>query len=478
MRGEFARLFCMGLLRESFVGSRARAYILNIEMKIRQIVLVGLLSGALPLLAGVYEGRIVDETGQGVGYATVYPEANPVEGVATNNDGYFTFETDLPEESTVVISFIGYEKQSLPLMVFRKADFGSHSDQHSDSMAVASADSIAGRDGMQTADIQTIVLREQPIALEETVVAARASRQRNKRKEMAALLHAVYVQMASDFSDEPARYRVVSDVRMDSEGEAWGMEQMIASVVVLPEATRENKDSVQFAGEYCKRFFKPTIRALADTILAGDGLEQIDKNMRKAATAVDSGVVVHESLFALGNIRYDFEKWVGDVRHWSVSNESEGETVLTHTEKHNYFGIVKYTITRHYILDSETLSVRRFSEYAEGFINIPFGMKLDKNELQILNLFNMDDQQIEKFRLRKMHAQVHLNTIYQERDGHLYILEKNLRSEAEIIGTKKMEIPVQVSATQRVTSLQTEGVRALKRSEMPRRIERQIVEIY
>ncbi len=402
---------------------------------------------AMPISATHYVGRIVDEKGQGIGYATVYPEQDPVEGVATNDDGLFTIDTDLPEESTLIISFIGYEKQSLPLQVFAQ-------------------------------DTATIVLREQPIALEETVVAAKASRQRNKRKQMAALLHAVYVQMERDFSDDPVRYHLVSDVRMDSEGEAWGMEQMIASVVVLPEATKENHDSVQFAGEYCKRFFKPSIRALADTIFAGDGLERIDKDMRKAATAVDSGVLVHKSLFALGNIRYDFDKWVGDVRNWSVSNESEGETVLTHVEKHNYFGIVKYSITRNYILDSETLTVRRFSEYGEGQVNIPFGMKLDKDQLQILNLFNMDDQQIEKFRLRKMNAKVHLNTIYQQRNGHIYILEKNLRSDAMIVGTKQMEIPVQVSATQRVTSIQTDGIRPMSRSEMTNRVKRQIVEIY
>lgn len=408
------------------------------------------ITAVLSAHAAVYTGRVVDEKGQGIGYATIYPEADPVAGAATNNDGTFTINTDLPESSTLIISFIGYEKQTLPLQVF----------------------------ALNATDTATVTLHEQPIALEETVVAAKASKQRNKRKQMAALLHAVYVRMEQDFSDDPARYHIVSDVRMDSEGEAWGMEQMIASVVILPEAAKDNRDSLQFAGEYCKRFFQPTIRALADTILAGDGLERIDKDMRKAANAVDSGVVVHRSLFALGNIRYDFEKWVGDVRNWTVSNESEGETILTHIEKHNYLGIVKYSVTRHYIIDSETLSVRRFSEYGEGQVNIPFGMRLNKDQLQILNLFNMDDRQIEKFRLRKMNAKVQMNTIYQQRNGHIYILEKNLHSDAKIIGTKQMEIPVQVSATQRVTSLQTEQVQLMKRTEMTHRIKRQIVEIY
>lgn len=430
----------------------------------RLLYILFVLFCAITTYAARYEGRIIDEKGEGIGYATVYPEIDPVLGAATNNDGYFSFETDLPEQSTIVISFIGYEKQSVPLSVFTA--------RASETAPLYTA-APAYRE-----DIATIVLREQPIALEEMVVAAKPTKQRNKRKQMASLLHAVYVQMEKDFPTDPARYRVVSDVRMNSEGETWGMEQMIASAIVLPEQKKDNRDSMQFSGEYCKRFFDTKIRSLADTILAGDGLENIHKDMRKAALAVDSGVLVHESLFTLGNTRYEFEKWSGDIRKWSVSNESEGETVLTHVEKHNYMGIVKYSITRNYILDSETYSVKRLSEYGEGMINIPFGMKLDKDQLQLLNLFNMDEQRIEKFRLRKMNAQVHFNTIYQRRNGHLYILEKNLRADAAIIGTKQMEIPVKVSATQRVTNLQTTDVQPMTRKQMNRRVKRQIVEIY
>jgi len=253
---------------------------------------------------------------------------------------------------------------------------------------------------------------------------------------------------------------------------------MIAKVVTIPEAGRDNHDSVQMAGEWCKRYFKPELRLLADTLYKGETLERTYKDARKMAAAIDSGVVVHEGLWAAGNIRYDFEKYVDDLKNWRVSNESEGETVLTHIEKHNYFGVFKYAITRNYILDSETLSVRRFSEKGEIYVNIPFGYKLNPDQVKMLNLLNMGEQQIEKFRLRKAEGFVKLNTIYQHQNGHIYILEKNLQADATMLGTKKMEIPVQVRATQRVTSLKTEDVQPLKKSQMTKRVKRQIVEIY
>ena len=425
---------------------------------------------ALGVHAAVYTGKVVDEKGQPISYATVYPEAAPELGTATNNDGIFRFEANLPASSPVVVSFIGFEKVEVT----------------SDRLRVKG-----------DASLQVIVLKEQPIALQETVVAAKSSKQRNKRKQMATLLHAVYVQLEKEFPDEPAQYQVVSDVRMTS-GEAqtghaavWGMEQMIANIIVLPEAAKGGRDSVQFQGRFCKRFFDARKRAQADSILAGQTLERLEKAqkdvpkgtpqnyMRRAANAVDSGVVVHEALFAIGNMRYDFQETMNDIKHWSVSNESEGETVLTHTQTvSKYLGCFKMTFQRHYIIDSRTYSVRRFSEHAEVKVVIPFGIKLNSDQLQMLNLVNMDEEQINKFRLKRLRGAVDLNTIYQRRNGLVYTQEKNMILNAFIVGSKKTEIPLNIQATQRVTDLQTEGVKALKKHQLTRRVRREIVEIY
>ncbi len=437
-------------------------------MRFESLVIV--LLCALGVHAAVYTGKVVDEKGQPISYATVYPEVAPELGTATNNDGIFRFEANLPASSPVVVSFIGFEKVEVTGDRLRvKGD----------------------------AALQVIVLKEQPIALQETVVAAKSSKQRNKRKQMATLLHAVYVQLEKEFPDEPAQYQVVSDVRMTS-GEAqtghaavWGMEQMIANIVVLPEAAKGGRDSVQFQGRFCKRFFDARKRAQADSILAGQTLERLEKAqkdvpkgtpqnyMRRAANAVDSGVVVHEALFAIGNMRYDFQETMNDIKHWSVSNESEGETVLTHTQKvSKYLGCFKMTFQRHYIIDSRTYSVRRFSEHAEVKVVIPFGIKLNSDQLQMLNLVNMDEEQINKFRLKRLRGAVDLNTIYQRRNGLVYTQEKNMILNAFIVGSKKTEIPIHIQATQRVTDLQTEGVKALKKHQLTRRVRREIVEIY
>ena len=325
--------------------------------------------------------------------------------------------------------------------------------------------------------------------MQETVISAKANKQHNKRKQMAALLHAVYVKLEEEFPDENMRYQIVSDVRMQNENYTWGMEQMIANVVVLPEQGHQGRDSVQFQGRYCKRFFNAGKRAQADSIMASETLEHLEKKnahkgksanmLRRAVNAVDSGVVVHAALFGLGNMRYDFEQAMTDTRHWTVTNESEGETVLTHTQKvSRYLGCFQMTFQRHYIVDSYTYAVRRFSEHAEVKVVIPFGIKLNAEQMQLLNLLNMDEQQINKFRLKRLHGTVDLNTIYQRQNDQVYTLEKNMICDMHIVGSKKTEIPLLFKTTQRVTGLETTDVQPLTRSQITRRVKREIVEIY
>ena len=427
--------------------------------------------------ATTYSGRVVDEQGAPIVYATVYPEIAPEWGTATNGEGYFSFEANLTPEMKIIVSFIGYEKLTIKAQDIFVSDDTIPSSFH---LSIPSDRALGQR---------TFTLREQPIALQETVIAAKANKQHNKRKQMAALLHAVYVKLEEEFPDENMRYQIVSDVRMQNENYTWGMEQMIANVVVLPEQGHQGRDSVQFQGRYCKRFFNAGKRAQADSIMASETLEHLEKKnahkgksanmLRRAVNAVDSGVVVHAALFGLGNMRYDFEQAMTDTRHWTVTNESEGETVLTHTQKvSRYLGCFQMTFQRHYIVDSYTYAVRRFSEHAEVKVVIPFGIKLNAERLQLLNLLNMDEQQINKFRLKRLHGTVDLNTIYQRQNDQVYTLEKNMICDMHIVGSKKTEIPLLFKTTQRVTGLETTDVQPLTRSQITRRVKREIVDIY
>lgn len=398
-------------------------------------------------------GRVVDTSGEGICYATVYMQNNPIVGSATNLQGYFSLEAEVQPTDSVVISYVGFER----LM-------------------------ISAHD-MAMSPEQVYVLREQPIALTEMVVSAKASKQKNKRKQMAQLLYKVYNRMLYDFPVNPVEYHIVSDVKMDSQDTPWGMEQMIARVVELPDSRVDGHDSVQFAAEYCKRFFQQSIRNRADTILADNSLS---KKVRQPAVEMDSGVVVHKGLWAFINPKFYMRETMEDVKKWSVSKENEQLTVLTYTLSKNFLGIFKFEVKQHYIVDSETYHLRRFFQEGDVAINIPFGYKLSESDLDLLNLINMDDQEISKFRIRNVLAHVEVNTIYQYVSGLCLKHESNMHVKATIRGSRKSivrgqkngEIPIDIQATQHVTSVKTNGVKPMTKGEMTKRVKRENVAVY
>lgn len=396
--------------------------------------------------ARTYCGRVVDKNNEPISYATVYLANDPIVGTATNANGIFTLSTDVSPKELVIVSFIGYTKYETTLSTFTNLEMP-----------------------------YLVQLQEQPIALEETVVAAPEHKQKNRRKAMATLLYKVYNQMQTEFPDSPSKYRIVSDVSMNADNSPWGMEQMIATAVHIPYKASDRHDSIQFAPEHCKRFLDATIRQRADVVLSHDDL---NPQLRTVANEADSGIIVHWTLWRSRDARYHFEDSMNDLKHWAVSNESENETVLTYTEKHNYLGIFKYTIHSHYIIDSDTYSLLRFSEDASLQLFIPFGYKLKAGDLELLNLLNVDDKAIEKFRLRRVRASVQMNTIFQTQDGVRLMKERSLQAHALLLGTRKAEIPLDISATQRATSAQNKGVKTLTNQEMSQRINRELVPIY
>lgn len=389
----------------------------------------------LLILLFLYLGRVLDPQGSPLPYTTIYCEQAPSIGTATDPDGYFRIESDMPLSGNFVLSYIGYAKEVLSV----------------ETLLCADADS----------DPRTIVMKEQPLALEEMVVSSK--RMRNRRKRMRALLDEVWRQMQIDFTDQPVAYQVVSDVRLDQDSVPWGVEQLIARSYEKPFARKNGMDDAYFVADYRKRYMYEGLREKADAFKSSQALEHMDQKGKKkrrrsydlkwTVQNVDSGVVVHKSLWTWWNVRQEFRKAMEDgTRHWSISRENEGETVLTNTDKMNFLGIFKYVYYRHFILDSQTLSVKRFSQQGEIWINIPFGYKLDKDQLVFLNLLNMSDQEIERFRVRKAHATLSLNTIYVRQGERLLKQERNLHVNALITGSKKSTvrtIPIDVKATQR-----------------------------
>ena len=392
--------------------------------------------------AAKYCGRVVDKNGSPLVYATVYPVANPIDGTATNDQGLFCLEIETDTATLVAVTYVGYKQQQLWL---------------------------TANDNEQL----TIVLEDQPIALEEMVIEAKRTRM-SKRKMLARVLRETYLKLKEDLPHENVRYALVSDVKMDASDAPWGMEQMGAEIIEAPGRAQEGMDSVQFRGLWCKRYCSPEVRARIDSVLKHDS----DRNRQKMATGLDKGTLTHRALWSLRMDPAHLLDTSDELRRWKMSAEDDAHCVLTYRRKYNFLGVVKATLTENLIVDAYDYRLQSYTVDLTVKLNLPFAMKIEGVYLEWLNLLSNGGQPAEKFKLKKGTMHARLSNIYAMRNGVLVPVEKNLEAEGEIVGKKDMVLPVKVWATQHVGEVQTSGVELYKNYDKHAEVKRTMVPIY
>ncbi len=403
----------------------------------------------LPALgwAQTYSGRVVDEHGEALMYATVYVQSAPEVGTATNGEGVFALvlksEISNPQSETLIISCLGYETQQWPLSRF-------------------------------AADTVVVQMREQPIWIAPTIVEAEKTHQ-SKRKKMASLLRTIYQRLQEESPKEPVQYNVVSDVKMEAQTSSWGMEQMIAKVVQIPSKDITQMDSVQFVGTYCKRYCHPLVRQHVDSLMHAEK----DKSRLRYAAAIDSGTIVHRKMWEMSQMDKSVLLDLSDeLGRWQSSQPDAQHMLLSYSRKRSHFlGIVKTTETHHLLVDNSA-SLQTYSTDLYVKLFLPFSIKIKDSDLSWVNLLNMDDEALQKFRLKRGTMHVQFTTQYVLRDGMRVPSEKTMHVDAQLEDNKGKVLPCEFWAQQQVTNMQTSGVKPLRRYSKSQTVPRVLVPIY
>ncbi len=410
---------------------------------LRTFMLVSLLLAFVPLLASLYKGRVVDEQGQALAYATIYLKQSPVLGTAANPDGYFMLDVDADSSSLVVLSCIGYATEELPLYEFAQSD-------------------------------AVVTLSEQPILLTPTTVEAKKTRQ-SKRKKKAAILHEIYVQLQAEYPSQPIQYSVVSDVRMDAKNSPWGMEQMIGDVIHIPSSDITLPDSIQFMGRYCKRYCDSLVREHADRLLGGEQ----DSKRQYLAQSIDSGTIVHRKIWEMSQIDKSALLDLSDeLSRWTMTKPDAKHALLTYTRRRDFFlGIVKVVESQNLLVDYAA-SLQTYMQDIHVKLFLPFSIRVKDSDLEWLNLLNMDDERIEKFRLKKADFTIHFETQYTHHGGLLVPKQKNVLVEGWLEDKNKVQLPCQFRGIQNITKVQTDNVQPLSTYSKRSKVVRVTVPIY
>ena len=373
-------------------------------------------------------GRVSDGN-EPMSYVSVYLKENPEVGTISDMDGIFTIP-DIHKNSTVVLSFVGYKTMELK---FNKIP----------------------------TDTLDIAMVEQPILLTEALIPSK-TKKLSKRKQMKQLLSDVRNQMLKDFPQETRKYKIVSDYDFYEKGRIVSREEVIGTVAEIPNAGRKNTDSIQMVIDMCKRFRDRNVQFKLDSIRAGKLKE--DKNQR-LANLPDSSKFIHRVLWG-SDIKWLFLELDGKISKWSME-EQDSTFLLTFREKKNYFGVVKYELVLNYILDIYSYRVKSLSQSLKINANIPFGYKLDSDQLAIINVVNLAGEEHKKYRAKYIDADIKRNIIYREEYNQVIPSEKNVVTKVEMAERKhKKPIFVHQTGSIKVVSAQTSEVKTFTESEV------------
>ena len=372
-------------------------------------------------------GRVFDGTAP-MPYVTVYLKESPEVGTISDMQGVFTLP-NLNKNATVVLSFVGYKTMELK---FKKIP----------------------------SDTLYLTMEEQPILLTETLIPSKTQKL-SKRKQMKQLLADVRTQMLKDFPSQVRKYKIVSDYDFYEKGRVVAIEEIVGTVAEIPNIGRKNTDSIQMVIDVCKRYRNRNVQNKLDSI---DDKIKKEKNL-DLVHLTDSSKFIHRVLWG-SDIKWLFLELDDKISKWSMQ-EQDSTFLLTFREKKNYLGIVKYELELNYILDIYSYRVKRLSQSLKFNANIPFGYKLDADQLAIINVVNLAGEEHAKYRAKYIDADIKRNIIYREEYNEVIPSEKNVITKVEMYERKHNKpIYVHQSGSIKVVSAQTSAVKNFTQAEV------------
>lgn len=357
-------------------------------------------------------GYVVDTVGNPISYVSVYLKSYPVSGIATDNQGKFSLIVDKNKfySDDVVFSFLGMKTLEFPVSKLLSSDYWK------------------------------IVMKEQPIMLDNVLITKKISKKETRKLTRSALKN-FENQLLSDFPNRNTSYPVVSVYFGGQDNRQLVRHEIIGHVDEYFKDENKKKDSVDVRVSKVKDYFSVE----ADN--AYDILDQmaIEKSKKKKKLSYESKSIEERALkmheFLWGGYTGDILDLINTdkTNRWNYVLLGD-DGVLSYTDKTNYLGIVKMQLVVEFYVDPSNFRIRKIAQSVVGEAHIPFGYKLSNEELNFINTLQLGIDTLDKYRVRHIYGDVKRNVFFQQIDGAMFIKEKNLKVKGTLIDNKKRKL--------------------------------------
>lgn len=360
--------------------------------------------------AEVITGTVVEQSGEPIPYASVFQKSSPIQGVSTDINGHFSINLNRSFDDVLIISFISYKTIEYPIS---KISDGAN---------------------------LKITLQEQPIMLDEAVVKVKLSR-RQARQVKENVLEQFRKRLIHDFPKQNNNFNIVSSYSGYQNGRKLMQHEVVGIMHEYPVKRSEFSDSIRLEVQDIRKFYTDEVKkgfVLLDSMAA----ERADtKKAKRRGAHYHSTTLDHraesmhrflwggQSCFIVD--RADFDK----TSNWQYT-ELGGKTVLVYKRSWNVL-VAKAKLKIYFYVDPSTFALLKITQCVDFEAHIPFGYKLDNDELLLLNTLQLPDETMKKLRIRHLYGNIKRNVIFSPADTpQRAVKEKNLDVDVRVVGSK------------------------------------------
>jgi len=366
-------------------------------------------------------GRLLDQRSKPLPYASIFFKNHPEAGTISDEKGFFYITTPDAGPDTLIISMLGYET------IY----------QHTDDL--------------KKSGTTTFKMKEYLYTIDEAVIKASRNSKKQHRSEVKNLLEKIHHRLnGADALSEKDKFRIASDITVLRDSIPLSIDHLTGTLTHIPEGKTNGKDSITIEIGSYSNYLDSAIRKGIENFDYSKLKKKEQDALEKAEKTGQDKALAHKVVWSANDVGTIFEKTYTDDKNWDFLKQNDTTISVIYSQKKGFLGIITMKQKLQMTVDSRDYSVRAMLDQVTVNINLPFGYKLSPAELEVMNLVNINEDDVEKFKIKK--AEVHLkgSTINRSQGERMLPFEKDMKNHVMISDRKDHKIDIENRCTIKV----------------------------
>ncbi|MBQ0005885.1 MAG: carboxypeptidase-like regulatory domain-containing protein [Alistipes sp.] len=361
-----------------------------------------------------FRGKILDRKSKALPYASVFFKNHPEQGTVSDENGYFTISSSTFSDDTLIVSMLGYETIQQPGNDLRKSG------------------------------INTFKMKEFTFQIDEAIIKASRNTRRQRKAEMKSLLAKIYRRATQeDLITQNDHFKIASDISVFRDSIPLTIDHLTGILTEIPGGKVNGKDSSSIEIQSYSNYMDSSIRNGINNFDTDRLTRKEKKIISKTDLSNYDKTLPHKTVWRVNDVKTVLSETYQDERNWDKVEKDDSTLLVSYRQKRGFIGIITMVQKLLLTVDSRNFAVKSMTDEVTVNINLPFAYKLSPAELEILNFVNVNEDDIEKFKIKKGEIHLRGDAINHEVRGRMLPSRKTMKNLLKISDRKDNNLEIE-----------------------------------